>query len=94
MRCRTVRPKRELLRLVRLTSGEILADNSGRTHGRSAYVCADMACVEKALKSHLFERALGRPVAPEQAEALISMAQPAKAVGEAALGENQVSRTG
>ena len=37
--CRTVRPKRELMRVVRTPAGEIILDASGRAPGRGAYVC-------------------------------------------------------
>ncbi len=88
MRCRAVRPKSDLLRLIRLASGEVVADNTGRPSGRSAYVCADLACVQGALKGRLFERALRRPTPSEQAETLISMAQKAKAAGGTLLAKN------
>lgn len=47
--CRTARPKRELVRLVRRPDGRVVVDASGP--GRGAYVCAEPGCVEKALKS-------------------------------------------
>ena len=37
--CRTVRPKRDLQRIVRTPTGEIVADETGRAAGRGAYVC-------------------------------------------------------
>jgi predicted RNA-binding protein YlxR (DUF448 family) len=46
--CRTARPKRELVRLVRRADGRVVVDASGP--GRGAYVCAEPGCVEKALK--------------------------------------------
>jgi len=76
------------LRLIRLASGEIIADDTGRPSGRSAYVCADLACVRAALKGRLFERALGRPAPPDQAEALISMAQSTSAPGDTLLAQD------
>lgn len=76
VRCRAVRPKPELLRMVRLPGGEVVADSTGRRSGRSAYVCRDMRCVQGALKARLFERALGQPMPPEQVQALVAMVQP------------------
>jgi uncharacterized protein len=47
--CRTPRPKRELVRLVRRPDGRVVVDADGP--GRGAYVCAEAGCVEKALKA-------------------------------------------
>jgi predicted RNA-binding protein YlxR (DUF448 family) len=47
--CRTPRPKRELVRLVRRADGRVVVDPSGP--GRGAYVCAEPGCVEKALNA-------------------------------------------
>ena len=42
--CRTVRPKREMGRVVRTAEGELVMDPTGRLPGRGTYVCADPAC--------------------------------------------------
>jgi predicted RNA-binding protein YlxR (DUF448 family) len=54
--CRQVRPKAELMRLVRRTDGTVGCDPTGP--GRGAYVCAGSVCVERALKrlAHAFRR--------------------------------------
>ena len=46
--CRRRRPKREMVRLVRRATGHVDAD--GAADGRGAYVCAEMECLERALK--------------------------------------------
>ena len=48
--CRTGRPKRELIRIVRGPGGKFSVDASGKSQGRGAYLCADAACLEKAKK--------------------------------------------
>ena len=63
--CRTERPKRELVRIVRTPAGALQLDPSGRVAGRGAYLCADGACWASALKKHAIERALGAPLPPE-----------------------------
>lgn len=88
VRCRSVRLKPELLRMVRLPCGEIVADKTGRAMGRSAYVCADLRCVEGALKARLFELALHQPTPADQAEALVAMAQSVKAAGVKPVGKD------
>ncbi|MGH7393087.1 MAG: YlxR family protein [Candidatus Rokuibacteriota bacterium] len=46
--CRRIRPKQELIRLVRRPGGAVVRDPAGP--GRGAYVCDDPACMERALK--------------------------------------------
>jgi len=42
--------------------GAVAVDPTGRANGRGAYVCAALACIEKAAKQKRFERALSAPV--------------------------------
>ena len=51
-------PKGELLRIVRTTDGNIVADISGKINGRGAYIKRDIAILEKAKKSKILERQL------------------------------------
>ena len=51
-------PKGELLRIVRTTDGNIVADISGKINGRGAYIKKDIAVLEKAKKSKILERQL------------------------------------
>ncbi|MEA5003870.1 MAG: YlxR family protein, partial [Christensenella sp.] len=49
--CRKIRPKQELVRIIKLRDNGYRADVSGKQQGgRGAYVCPDAACVEKAKK--------------------------------------------
>ena len=62
--CRSSKPKRELIRVVK--SGEqITLDKTGKLNGRGAYVCPDKACIEKLKKQKLLNRAFSMPVADE-----------------------------
>ena len=63
--CREMKPKRELLRVVRSPEGEIALHFRGRNPGRGAYVCPDAACLARAKKSRALERAFGIPVPDE-----------------------------
>ena len=63
--CREMKPKRELIRVVRSPEGEISIDKKGKKPGRGAYVCPDAQCLKKAIKSKALERAFGLPV-PEE----------------------------
>ena len=63
--CRTERPKRELVRVVRRPDGAIAIDPTGRLPGRGAYLCADGTCWSAALKKHSLERALEASLPPD-----------------------------
>ncbi len=63
--CRTTRPKRELVRVVRTPAGELLIDRKGKVSGRGAYVCPEASCAEAAVKRRALERALGVIVGDE-----------------------------
>ena len=56
--CRQMRPKKELLRVVRTPEGSVLVDRTGRANGRGAYLCNDAECLKKAIKIKALERAL------------------------------------
>ena len=55
--CREMKPKRELLRVVRSPEGEISIDVTGRKPGRGAYVCRSAECLRTAIKQKQLERA-------------------------------------
>lgn len=68
--CRTMKFKRELVRVVRTPSGEICLDQTGKKAGRGAYICPNKDCLEKAIKSKALERALQQQINPEIYESL------------------------
>ena len=57
--CREMKPKGELIRVVRSPEGAVSIDDRGKASGRGAYVCRDAACLKKAIRSKALERALG-----------------------------------
>lgn len=60
--CRTQRPKRELVRVVRSPEGEVSVDTRGKKPGRGAYICPSPECLKKAIKSRALGRALGAEI--------------------------------
>ena len=58
MGCRERKPKREMIRVVRCTDGEVRLDFGGKLNGRGAYVCPDAECLKKALRSKALDRSL------------------------------------
>lgn len=64
--CREMKPKKELIRVVRPPEGgNIFLDFRGKANGRGAYVCPDKACLKKAMKSHALEKAFHTAI-PEE----------------------------
>ena len=68
--CGQMKPKRELVRVVKSQDGEISLDLTGKKAGRGAYVCPAVECLEKAQKIRALERALEHKVDPEVFERL------------------------
>jgi hypothetical protein len=56
--CRQMKPKRELIRIVRDKEGNVFIDRTGKRSGRGAYICADNTCLEKARKNNRLEKSL------------------------------------
>ena len=68
--CREMKPKRELVRVVKPQEGDARVDLTGKSPGRGAYVCAQLACFRKARKTRGLERALECQLTPEVFDAL------------------------
>ena len=58
MGCRERKPKRELIRIVRCTDGEVRLDFGGKMNGRGAYICPNAECLKKVRKSKALDRSL------------------------------------
>ena len=70
--CREMKPKKELIRVVRSPEGEISLDFKGKASGRGAYVCPDPRCLKKAIKARALERAFSAQIPQEIYERLKS----------------------
>ena len=68
--CGRVRPKRDLVRIVRTPAGDVRVDATGKVSGRGAYVCPDGACVERAVRDGRLAGALERPLGEDMAQRL------------------------
>lgn len=55
--CQEMKPKKELIRIVKNSEGVISIDFVGKKPGRGAYICKSAQCLEKARKSKKLERA-------------------------------------
>ncbi|ASK63487.1 RNA-binding protein [Virgibacillus phasianinus] len=68
-----MKPKKELIRIVRNKDGEVFVDESGKKNGRGAYLSKDLAVIEKAEKSDVLNRHLNTQVDPSVFEELKQM---------------------
>ncbi|MCM8710625.1 YlxR family protein [Clostridium sp. SYSU_GA19001] len=56
--CMEMKPKKELIRVVRNKEGEISIDLTGKKPGRGAYICKSEDCLAKAFKAKRLEKNL------------------------------------
>ncbi len=63
--CNEMKNKKEMLRVLRTTDGEIVLDATGRQNGRGAYLCRSSECLKMAVKSRGIERSLKMAVPRE-----------------------------
>lgn len=73
--CRREKPKRHLVRVVRLTDGTVIVDKTGRQNGRGAYLCPSQACWTLAEKRKSLDNALAVPLTAEMWSRLNDYAQ-------------------
>ena len=60
-----MKPKLELIRVVRTPDGSIVIDKTGKVSGRGAYVCKNAECFKKSVKAKALSRALDVAVEDE-----------------------------
>ena len=70
MGCRERKAKRELIRIVRGTDGNVSLDFGGKMNGRGAYICPDPECLRKVQKSKALDRSLEVTIPAEVYERL------------------------
>ncbi len=68
--CGEMKSKKEMVRILKTESGEIILDATGRKNGRGAYLCPNMECFRKAVKGRGIERSFKMAVPKEVYEAL------------------------
>ena len=75
--CRTMKNKRDLIRVVKSPEGEISLDFVGKKPGRGTYLCPDGACLARARKTKALERAFETAIPAEIYEALLAQMEAA-----------------
>ena len=58
MACNTKKNKYDLIRIVKNKKGKILVDKTGKLNGRGAYICNNIECLEKVIKTNRISRVL------------------------------------
>ena len=81
--CREMKPKAQLVRVVKPQEGEARIDRTGKAAGRGAYVCPQPECLRRARKSKALERALETAIGEEVYALLEAQLQPGSGEGEA-----------
>lgn len=56
MGCNVKKDKNDLIRIVKNKDNEICIDKTGKMQGRGAYLCNDVECLNKLIKSKRLEK--------------------------------------
>ncbi|MBQ2938385.1 MAG: YlxR family protein [Clostridia bacterium] len=70
MGCNQKKDKNQLIRIVKSKDNEISIDRTGKKEGRGAYICDDVKCLEKLIKSKRLERVFEITISQEIYESL------------------------
>ncbi len=70
MGCNVKKPKKEFIRIVKNKDNEIDIDKTGKMPGRGAYICDNVECLEKLIKSKRLEKVFGIKISDEIYEKL------------------------
>lgn len=66
MGCNCKKNKNELLRIVKINNNKIEIDNTSKKDGRGAYICKDIKCLEKVIKTKRLSRVLKIDITDKQ----------------------------
>lgn len=63
--CGEMKPKKELIRVVKSPEGEIFLDITGKKSGRGAYICPEAECMRLARKARKLEKSFSCRISDE-----------------------------
>ena len=69
--CGEMKEKKNMIRVVKTPEDTFCLDDKGKMNGRGAYICRDVQCLKKAVKSHGLERSFHTSISSEVYDALI-----------------------
>lgn len=81
MGCNSKKDKKELIRIVKNKQNEISIDKTGKQEGRGAYICNNIDCLEKAIKSKRLERVFEMKITDEIYESLRKLINGGESIG-------------
>lgn len=62
--CNEMKPKKELMRIVKNKEGEVFIDKTGKANGRGTYVCS-IECAKTVIKKKSLDRAFEEKISEE-----------------------------
>ena len=65
MGCNQKKDKTQLIRIVKNKDNIISIDETGKKEGRGAYICKDITCLEKLIKSKRLEKVFDMKISEE-----------------------------
>ena len=65
MGCNEKREKQQLIRIVKNKQNEIKIDKTGKMEGRGAYICNNVACLDREKKKKRLEKVLDMKISEE-----------------------------
>ena len=68
--CNEIKLKKELIRIVKNKEGNIFVDKTGKANGRGTYICDNIECLEKLIKTKRLERTFETTISDEIYEEL------------------------
>lgn len=65
MGCNEKKDKKDFIRIVKNKENQISIDKTGKLEGRGAYICDDIKCLEKVIKSKRLEKVFDMKISEE-----------------------------
>ena len=65
MGCNVKKDKKDFIRIVKNKENAINVDRTGKLEGRGAYICDDINCLEKVIKSRRLEKIFDMKISEE-----------------------------
>lgn len=65
MGCNVKKDKKDFIRIVKNKEGQISIDRTGKAQGRGAYICDNIECLEKVIKSKRIEKIFDMKISEE-----------------------------
>lgn len=69
--CGEMKSKKEMIRVLKTSEGDIFLDTTGRKNGRGAYVCHERDCLQRAIKSKGLDRSFQMKIPQDVYDLLI-----------------------